>query len=181
MKYFENLIVLKSKTTKKYVAMIAAASLVSFAIFADAADAEKTTDTVPHHKHQDDMDGKRGDHMKPGMDKGHHFWGAKLDLTDAQKESLKAARAANEGSMKDLYEKLRTARDTLDKAVTANADDAMLNILSTDLASVIAQKELVQAKGRRDFLNLLTPEQKQKLATFDTEYKDAPRWKQRQN
>lgn len=177
MKSLENLIALKSKTTKKCIAMIAAASLVSFAVFAEAADAEKTTDAAPHHKHHGDMDGKRGDHMKPGMGKGHHFWGAKLDLTDAQKESLKAARAANEASMKDLHEKLRAAHDALDKAVTANTDDAMLNKLSTDLASVIVQKELAKAKARRDFLNLLTPEQKQKLAAFEAEHKNAPHWK----
>jgi Spy/CpxP family protein refolding chaperone len=177
MKSLENLMALKSKTTKKCVAMIAAASLVSFAVFAEAADAEKTTDAAPHHKHHGDMDGKRGDPMKPGMGKGHHFWGAKLDLTDAQKESLKAARVANEASMKDLHEKLRAAHDALDKAVTANADDAMLNKLSTDLASVIAQKELAKAKARRDFLNLLTPEQKQKLAAFEAEHKNAPHWK----
>jgi Spy/CpxP family protein refolding chaperone len=166
----------KSQTTKKCVAMIAAASLVSFAVFAEAADADKkATDAVPHHKHHGDMDGKRGGHMNNG--KHHGRFGAKLDLTDAQKESLKAARAANEASVKALHENLRTAHDALDKAVTANADDAMLNKLSTDLASVIAQKELAQAKARRDFLNLLTPEQKQKLAAFEAEHKDAPRWK----
>lgn len=98
------------------------------------------------------MDGKRGDHMKPGMDKGHHFGGAKLDLTDAQKESLKAARTANEASMKDLHEKLRAAHDTLDKAVSANTDDAMLNKLSTDLAAVIAQKFSEKLKRAETFL-----------------------------
>lgn len=177
MRSFENLIALKSQTAKKCVAMIAVASLVSFAVFAEAADVEKTTDAVPHHKHHGDMDGKRGDHMKQGMDKGRHIWGAKLDLTDAQKESLKTTRAANEASMNDVHEKLRTAHDALDKAVAANADDAMLNKLSTDLAGVIAQKEFAQAKMRRDFINLLTPEQKQKLAAFEAEHKEAPRWK----
>ncbi len=176
MKTLKNLMALKSQTAKKYVAVIAAASLVSCAVFVEAADT-KATDAVSHHTHHADMDGKRGDHMKPGMDKGHPFRGAKLDLTDAQKESLKASRAANEGSMKDLHEKLRTAHDALDKAVAANADDAMLNKLSTDLASLIVQKELGQAKGRRDFLNILTPEQKQKLAAFEAERKNAPHWK----
>jgi Spy/CpxP family protein refolding chaperone len=174
MKTLKNLMAFKSQTAKKCVAVIAAASLVSFAVFAKAADAEtKTTDAVPHHKHHGDMEGKRGGPMNHGKD----HMGAKLDLTDAQKESVKAARAANEASMQALHENLRTAHDALDKAVSANADDAMLNKLSTDLANLIAQKELAHAKGRRDFLNLLTPEQKQKLAAFDAEHKDAPRWK----
>lgn len=181
MKSLENLMAFKSQTAQKCVTAIAAASLMNFAVFAHAADTPaQTTDAAPHHKHHGDMNGKRGDHMKPGMDKGRSFWGAKLDLTDAQKESLKAARTANEASMKELHEKLRTAHDALDKAITANADDAMLNKLSTDLASLIAQKELAQAKGRRDFLNLLTPEQKQKLAVFEAERKDAPHWQHKQ-
>jgi Spy/CpxP family protein refolding chaperone len=79
-----------------------------------------------------------------------------------------------------LHENLRTAHDALDKAVTANADDALLNSLSTDLASLIVQKELARAKERRDFLNLLTPEQKQKLEAFNAERKNAPRWQNQQ-
>ena len=176
MKSLKNLMIFKSQAAKKCVAVIAAASLVSFAVFANAADADKkTTDAVPHHKHHGDMDGKHGGHMSHG--KHHGRVGAKLDLTDAQKETMKAARAANETSMKTLHENLRTAHDALDKAAAANTDDAMLNKLSTDLASLIAQKELAQVKARRDFLNLLTPEQKQKLAAFEAEHKDAPRWK----
>ncbi len=163
MKTLKNLMAFKSQTAKKCVAVIAAASLVGVAAFAQAADADKqTTNAAPHHKHHGDMDGKRGGPMNHGKD----HMGAKLDLTDAQKESLKAARAANEASMKALHENLRAAHDALDKAVTANADDAMLEKLSTDMASFIAQKELAKAKARRDFMNLLTPEQKQKLATL---------------
>ena len=174
MKTLKNLMGFKFQTAKKCVAVIAAASLVSFAVFTEAAEAEtKITDAVPHHKHHGDMDGKRGGPMRHGK----HPMGAILDLTDAQKETMKAARAANESSMIALHENLRAAHDALDKAITANADDAMLSKLSTDLASLIAQKELAQAKGRRDFLNLLTPEQKQKLAVFEAEHKDAPRWK----
>ena len=67
----------------------------------------------------------------------------------------------------------------MDKAAAANADDAMLNKLSVDLASLVVQKELARAKTRRDFINLLTPEQKQKLATFEAERKSAPHGKDR--
>ncbi len=177
MKSFENLMAFKSQTAKKYVAVIAAASLASFAsltVFAEAADAQhKASERVSHHKHHGDADGKRGEHSG----RHHAYFGAKLDLTDAQKETLKAARTANQASNKELHEKLRTAREALDKAVSSNTDDAMLNKLSTDLANLIAQKELAHAKVRRDFLNLLTPEQKQKLAAFEAEHKDAPHWK----
>jgi len=170
----------KSQTAKKCVAVIAAASLVSLAVFAEAADTEtKTTEQAQYHKHHGDMGSKHGD-RKAGWGKDHPRFGAKLDLTDAQKETLKAARTANEAGRKVLHENLRTAHDALDKAITTNADDAILNKLSIDLASLIAQKELIHAKERRDFLNLLTPEQKQKLARFEAEHKNAPRWKDRQ-
>jgi periplasmic protein CpxP/Spy len=177
MKSLKNLMSFKSQTTKKYMTVLAAASLASFAslaVFAEAADAEKKiTEQVQHHKHHGDINSTRGGH--PGRDYAH--LGAKLDLTDAQKETLKAARTANKASTKELHEKLRTAHNALDKAIAANADDAMLNKLTTDLASLIAQKELARAKAHRDFLNLLTPEQKQKLASLKAERKNAPHWK----
>lgn len=174
MKSFENQIAIKSTCAKKYIALIAAAGLASFTLFAQAADNQAATpDAVPHHKHHGDMGAKRGDHMRPGMGKGHAFWGAKLDLTDVQKESLKAARDANEVSMKSLHDQLRSAHEALDKGVEANADDAMLNKLATDLASLIGQKEFAKAKMRRDFMNMLTPDQKQKLAAFEAEHRHA--------
>jgi Spy/CpxP family protein refolding chaperone len=177
MKSLENLMAFKSQTAKKCMAVIAAASLASFAsvaVFAEAIYAEKkTSEQVQHHKHHNhhgDMDGQRGAHKYHGKD----HMGAKLDLTDAQKEAMNASRTAKQASMKDLHEKLRSAHDALDKAAATNTDDAMLNKLSTDLANVIAQKEFAQAKARRDFINLLTPEQKQKLAAFEAEHKNAP-------
>jgi Spy/CpxP family protein refolding chaperone len=181
MNSLKNLVAFKSHSAKKCVAVIAAASLAGFAsmaVFAEVADIDKkVAEPVQHHKYHDDRKGKHGGHF----DKHHARFGAKLDLTDAQKETLKATRTANEASQKALHEKLRTAHDALDRAVTTNADDALLNSLSTDLASLIAQKELARAKERRDFLNLLTPEQKQKLEAFNAERKNAPRWQDRQS
>lgn len=177
MKTLENLMSLKSQTIKKCFVVIAAAtfaSLASVAVFAEVGDsAKKGGDAAPKHKHHGDMDGKFGGAMDHGKD--HMI--AKLDLTDAQKETMKAARAANEDAMKALHDELRAAHDALGKAVNANADDAMLNKLATDLASVVAKKEVAQAKARRDFINLLTPEQKQKLAALKAEHENAPRRK----
>jgi Spy/CpxP family protein refolding chaperone len=177
MKYLKSLKVFKSQTAKKYVAVIAAASLASFAslvAFAESTDAQrKTTEQVQHHKHHGGMDDNRGDPAKAGMGRDHSRLSAVLELTAAQKDTLKAGRAANETIMKDVHEKLRIAHEALDKAAAANADDAMLNMLSADFASLVAQKELSRAKTRRDLVKLLTPEQKQKLATFEVERKSA--------
>ena len=185
MKYLKSLKVFKSQTAKKYVAVIAAASLASFAslaAFAESTDAEKkTTEQVQHHKHHGDMDGKRGDPTKAGMGRDHPRLGAVLELTAAQKDTMKAGRAANEAIMKDVHEKLRIAHEALDKAAAANADDAMLNKLSADLANLVVQKELARAKTRRDFINLLTPEQKQKLATFEAERKNSKHGKDKKD
>lgn len=183
MKTFENIKALKLNTAKKCVAAIAAVSLVSCALFAEAADTDaNATDALAQHKYHGDYEAKRGPHSKADCghgkadgDYGRPFWGAKLNLTDAQKESLKAARAAAQTSTQDLHEKLRAAHAALDKAISVNADDAMLNKLATDLASVVAQKELAHAKARRDFINVLTPEQKQKLEAFIADAKNAPR------
>lgn len=174
MKSFKNTMQFTSQTAKKYLAVMAVASLASFTSLASLAVFAQAADAVPHHEFHGDADGKHRD-GKPGWDKDHSRFGAKLDLTDAQKASLKAARVANQASQKELHEKLRSAHEALDKASAVNADDAMLNKLTGDLASLIAQRELAHAKARRNFLNLLTPEQKQKLDAVATEAKKSPR------
>ena len=89
---------------------------------------------------------------------------SKLDLTDAQKETLKTQRDANKAAMDALRTKVAAAREALASAVESGANEAELAALADDLGKLHAEKVLSGAKAHQAFLALLTDEQKQKLA-----------------
>lgn len=164
-----------------WLVAVAAASLVSLTAVAQTAATQKC-EKGEHHQHQNDMDGDDGAgqmghrHIqKDGLARE-----AGLDLTDAQKKTLVDARTALEPAMRDLHEKMRTAHEALDKAGDSNADDATLTTLANNVAVLMAQQEVARIKMHRQWLSVLTPEQKQKLEAFKAEHKDTPRWKDKQ-
>jgi len=160
------------KKLNLYMAAIAALGLVSLTATAETAGGTKCEPGV-HRQHGPDAGGPLHHRF---MNKQYLLF-AKLDLTEEQKRTLAAARAEQEPAMRDLHEKMRAAHDVLDKASEANADDASINKLSNDLAVLIAQQEVARIKAHKQLLNILTPEQKQKLESFKAWSKDGSRWK----
>ncbi len=167
------------KKFKQITAAIAATGILIVAVVAHA-DEPKDDEGPGFHEHFRVDDGV-GD---PGWKHGPRDHGRIpfqiLDLTDAQKQTLEASRAAREPAMKEAHKKLRAAREALDTAGDQNADDATLNKLSGELANILAQQEVTRIKIHREFLNILTPEQKEKLAAFEAEHSGPPRWRDRQ-
>ncbi len=183
------------KFLKPTLAGLAASAIISVAVVAHAGDA-KNCDQDQHRHHQR---GAEGDSLKGDSFKGNSFEGNRksgdlkhsyterrhahfdkiLDLTDAQKKTLDASRAEQDANQQAFHEKLRNAHDALDKAGDANTDDATLNRLSNELASLIAQREITRIKARRQFISLLTSEQKKKLDAFEAEHKGPRQWKQK--
>ncbi len=105
-----------------------------------------------------------------GWDEGH---GSKrlahlLDLTDAQKETLKAQRDAQEDARDTLKDKIGDAREALATAVNTGANDAELVALTETLGKLHAEQLLAGAKAHKAFIAVLTDEQKQKLAELKT-------------
>lgn len=88
----------------------------------------------------------------------------KLALTDAQKETLKAQRKADESERDARHAKLTEARTALANAVEAGANDAELNALADSLGKLHAEQALAGAKAKKAFFAVLTEEQKQTLA-----------------
>lgn len=113
--------------------------------------------------------GERGD---KGDWKAHGGWEGNggrhieklLDLTDAQKATLKTQRTANEGAREAQQAKIAEARNALATAVETGANDAELNALAENLGKLHAEQVLAGAKARKAFIAVLTDEQKQKLA-----------------
>ncbi len=112
-----------------------------------------------------DKDERGGWKHHAGWDDGH---GSKrlahlLDLTDTQKETLKAQREAQQGARDALRDKIGDARDALAIAVDAGANDAELAVLTETLGKLHAEQLLAGAKAHKAFIAVLTDEQKQKL------------------
>lgn len=172
------------KNSNFMLAAVVAASLVSFTAIADPAAGEPCQPGEHHHRFAGpDGDGSHGNYRHKFK---HRFPAeAKLNLTDDQKKILADARNANEPARKELHQKLRDAHEALRKAGDSNADDATLARLAKDVSELIAQKELAQIKMHRQFVSVLTPEQKQKLDSFKAEFKNAPHkrdhWKEKQH
>lgn len=150
----------------------ATASLISLAAFAEVTDAKKCAPSE-HRQHVRNIDGDDAP-LKFKHKQRHFLPFAELNLTDEQKKTLTAARAEQEPSTRELHEKLSAAREALFEAGNNNADDALLNQLSNNLAGLVAQQELAHIKMHKQLLAILTPEQKQKLDALKAEHKDAP-------
>jgi periplasmic protein CpxP/Spy len=118
--------------------------------------------------------GKNCDHHGPkggemhmnggmGMDRHFHQMDKALNLTDAQKTSAKALREGKKEQRKANMDAIRTAHKALADAADSGAKDAQLKPLADKLAKLQAQDALERAQSQREFIALLTPEQKQKM------------------
>jgi Spy/CpxP family protein refolding chaperone len=171
------------KKFKQIIALVAASSIFSGAAVALADESKELGEPGFHHhfKNDDGADAMKGHGRKEHGFREHGRLPLELlNLTDLQKQTLKTARAERRPAMKELHKKLRATREALDKAGDQNADDATLNRLASDLASIIAQQEVARIKIHREFLNVLTPEQQEKLAAFEADRKSSARWKNRE-
>lgn len=157
------------KHYKRIVVALSAVGLMGLGVAAYSDD-QKNCDKSEYHQH----DGKHcssGESDGPRLGQPH--FGKLLDLTEAQKNTLKDARTAQGPAQRELHEKIRTARDALDKAGDAKASDTELNQLALNLATLKAQTEVARIKAHQQLLSILTPEQKKKLADWEAARKDA--------
>jgi len=85
------------------------------------------------------------------------------DLTDAQREQVKAIHEKHADRMRPLAERARTAREALDTAVlSGNASN--LQALSIEVGNAETELTFAQAQLQSEIMNVLTAEQKQKIA-----------------
>jgi Spy/CpxP family protein refolding chaperone len=85
------------------------------------------------------------------------------DLTDAQREQVKAIHEKHADRIRPLAERARTARESLDTAVlSGNASN--LQALSIEVGNAETELTFAQAQVQSEIVNVLTAEQKQKIA-----------------
>jgi protein CpxP len=89
--------------------------------------------------------------------------GRDLELTDAQKDQLKAIADSHQNDWKALADRARTARTALNEAVMADTiDEALIRQKSAEVAAVDADLAVARARARAEVFQILTPEQRTK-------------------
>lgn len=100
----------------------------------------------------------------------------RLNLSDAQKDRVKAVVDSRRDEMKAVGDRQRTAHDALDSAVTADTfDEAAIRSRSMELAAVEADMVVLQARVRSEIFQILTPEQQAQAKQFQAERPHGPR------
>jgi len=153
--------------------MLALVSLSSIVLVASVAFAQTATTT------QGDQNKARGEWRGRGGRGGDHRGGfggggmfAKLNLTDAQKASMKQIRESFGERTKSLREQLRAKRQELRQANQGGTfNEALATQNLTESAGLQAKLMGEEFKLRQDMLAVLTPEQKTQLDQMRQQFK----------
>src|SRR5580765_8512438 len=144
------------KTTHKITTAVAA-----FALSGSLAFAAAQADGGPNggrHGH-----GRFGHHRMARLAK-------KLNLTDVQKDQLKADRQAFRDANKDFFAQVKATRQEAHAAREAN-DTAKLDALKPTIQSQRAHMQELRDQERTQFLSVLTPDQKAQLEQLKAQSK----------
>ena len=98
------------------------------------------------------------------------------NLTDAQKDQVKAIVDSHRDEMKAIADRGRPAHEALDAAITAETfDEATIRARSMDVATVDADMLVLQSRMRSEIFQILTPEQQAEAKRFQSERPRGPR------
>jgi Spy/CpxP family protein refolding chaperone len=93
-----------------------------------------------------------------------------LELTDTQREQVKAVLESHRDDQKAIGDRMRTAREALQDAIAADTlDEAAIRAAAAQVGAVEADAAVLQAKVRAEVVALLTPEQVKKAKELRTE------------
>jgi Spy/CpxP family protein refolding chaperone len=85
------------------------------------------------------------------------------DLTDAQREQVKAIHERHADRMRPLAERAHAAREAVNNAVLSG-NEGNLQALSIEVGNAETELTFAQAQVQSEILKVLTAEQKQKIA-----------------
>jgi protein CpxP len=130
---------------------------------------------VPHGPPALEKDGVRG---RVGPASGFERWRMmrQLDLTEEQKEQIKELRKAQFEQTRDEREAFRSAEKQFREAVKAfengEVGDDLVYLTSVMLAEARADVAIARSGNRSAFLEILTPDQQQRLEELRTEMRE---------
>ncbi len=145
--------------TIKRIALGAAAALAIVAAAAGVHTAAQTQNTNPPPRPF------MGRGTGPGGPMGllPHL-GRELQLTDSQRDQIKAIVDSHRDEWKALADRARTAHEALGAAVSADTvDETVIRQKSADVAAVGADMAVARAHAHAEVMQILTADQKAKL------------------
>jgi len=108
--------------------------------------------------------------MGPGM--GGDFGGMflrELNLTDAQKASIKGLRTASQTEAQPIQDQLKALRPQMEAAIQAS-DTSAISTLATQEGTYLGQLAAIRANTQVKIYALLTADQKAQLAKLQAEW-----------
>ena len=161
----------KSLRTLILVAGIASITALggSLALAVDTSAAPGSDLSLSDH-HDGSAKGKHGH-----RDMKRHFakLAAKLGLNDQQKAQAKAIFEANRAEAKPLFASLKNERHQLRTLIhSGTADEAAVRAQSAKVAAVQADLAVQRAKGAKQLMALLTPDQQSKLKALEKKHEE---------
>jgi len=147
-------------------AVLFAIALVLSASVIFAQSAAKTSGT-------DVANGVEGRHAGHRHHRGQMQFGfGKLNLTDAQKAQMKQVRENHKATMAGLREQMQAKRKELREATEGSSfNEAVATQKFTEMAPIEAKLMAERVAMRKEFMNLLTPEQRTQLDQMRSEWK----------
>jgi Spy/CpxP family protein refolding chaperone len=92
---------------------------------------------------------------------------AQLNLTQVQKDQMKALREQQQKDTQAVGERMKTARQKLQETMKADIpDEAAVKTAAGALATVQAEQYALQARAKAQTTKLLTPEQQKQMKAF---------------
>ncbi|HJZ77400.1 MAG TPA: Spy/CpxP family protein refolding chaperone [Vicinamibacterales bacterium] len=99
--------------------------------------------------------------------------GRELDLTDAQRDQIKAIADSHKDEWKAIFDRERTAREALYAAITADAvNDVLVRQKSAEVAAVEADAAVARAHAFAEVAQILTADQKAHLKTMQARMRE---------
>jgi Spy/CpxP family protein refolding chaperone len=119
-------------------------------------------------------DGRRGPGSGgPGRGFGPGLFGLRAELSDAQREQVRAVMERHEDETRPLREQHRAAQLALEDAIVADSiDEATIRQKSAELSSVATELAVVRARIHAEVMALLTPEQRQQVQERRTQARE---------
>lgn len=152
---------------KKLTVLLMSIVLVAVgAIFAFGQTTETTTEGKTFGKKGDGWKhGKRGRRGGRGGHKGMGMGFRGIELTDAQKEQMKAIGQASRESSKALRDQMKANREQLAQATANGAfNEAQVQAIAQQQGALHAQMVVEREKVKSQMFAILTSEQKAKIA-----------------